>query len=210
MTVNEVSHYVLIFLLSYLAGSIPFGLIIGLLFKGIDIRLHGSGNIGATNVLRTLGYPCGLTVMLLDAAKGTVPTMLAMHFGGAEAALLAGFAALLGHNRSIWLGFKGGKGVATSLGVLLGMAPTVAGMALAVWLIVLLSTRYVSMASIVAAVAVPPLMWATGRPLPVCIFGLISAVWVLIRHRDNIRRLLSGSENRFGAGKSLPEKNDVR
>ncbi|MDD3925635.1 MAG: glycerol-3-phosphate 1-O-acyltransferase PlsY [bacterium] len=189
---------------SYLIGSIPFGLLIGKAVRGIDIRQHGSGNIGATNVLRILGYPWGVTAMLLDAAKGAIPVILAHQLGGPLAAVLAGIASLLGHNRSIWLGFKGGKGVATTLGVLLGLSPAVAGACTVIWLIVLAVSRYVSLASVVTAVFLTPVMAYFNCQKPVLVFGLIASIWVLLRHRDNIKRLLAGTENRFGKRVRLP------
>ncbi len=189
-------------ILSFLIGSIPTGYLVARM-RGIDIRQHGSGNIGATNVFRTLGKPLGIFVFIIDAMKGIAAVWLAARLGGSEgfSGLVAAVAVIAGHNYTPWLGFKGGKGIATSAGVLIALAPWVALIGLAVWVTLFYATRYVSVASIGAAISLPVsagLLLAAGRG-SVHLFGfllLIStlAIW---RHRANIRRLRDGTEPRF-------------
>ncbi len=195
---------------AFLCGSVPFGYFAGRL-KGIDIRQHGSGNIGATNVIRVCGKGIGIPVFILDMLKGLLPTLAprwlmsgaAAHDEWMSAAAVAsGFAAILGHMFTPWLGFKGGKGVATAAGVLLGIAPFAMLVALGTWLIFFFTTRYVSLASITAAVAVPAtmmaLMWRAQRWDWVLLsFGIVLGVLVIARHRANIARLLAGTESRM-------------
>ncbi|MCB1068708.1 MAG: glycerol-3-phosphate 1-O-acyltransferase PlsY [Verrucomicrobia bacterium] len=192
---------ILIGLASYLLGAIPFGLLIAR-SRGIDIRQHGSGNIGATNVLRVLGKPLGIFTFILDALKGFGPVFLAMRLvpGQAEAAgLTAGIAAILGHSFPIYLGGKGGKGVATSAGVLIGLAWQAALIGVAVWGAVFFLSRYVSLASILAAAAIPAVSWILyypeklATPIALTLLGLL----IILRHRSNLQRLLKGTENRF-------------
>ena len=192
---------ILIGLASYLLGAIPFGLLIAR-SRGIDIRQHGSGNIGATNVLRVLGKPLGIFTFMLDALKGFGPVFLAMRLvpGQAEAAgLTAGIAAILGHSFPIYLGGKGGKGVATSAGVLIGLAWQAALIGVAVWGAVFFLSRYVSLASILAAAAIPAVSWILyypeklATPIALTLLGLL----IILRHRSNLQRLLKGTENRF-------------
>lgn len=188
----------------YLLGSIPFGLLVAR-SRGIDIRQHGSGNIGATNVLRVVGKKWGILVFVLDAAKGVCAVLLAKHYfatWGAAAGELPGIAAalacVLGHNFPVWLGFKGGKGVATTAGVLAGLMPMAALVAFIVWAIVFKVSRYVSLASLVAAVAIPVTVWYGERQVNVMFcFALIVAAMGIWRHRSNIQRLFAGTENRF-------------
>lgn len=193
-------------LAAYLLGAIPFGYLIGRA-RGMDIRKVGSGNIGATNVFRCVGKSWGTLVFILDMGKGlaaaVVPGLWASTVGeGLEYStlgLLCGCLAIVGHNWPVYLGFKGGKGVATSAGVLLGIAPAAVGIGVAVWLLAFLSTRYVSVASMLAALAVAGGGWmmygGDSKALPAVLTGLaILAVW---RHRGNIRRLMNGTENRF-------------
>lgn len=184
----------------YLSGSIPFGLLIARA-RGIDLRKEGSGNIGATNVFRCVGKGWGVVALLLDALKGWAPAFLlplAFAEGSAPAwtGLAFGAAAVVGHNWPVWLGFKGGKGVATSAGMLLGVAPAAMGIGLAVFAIVVVLTRWVSLSSILAAIAVGGcgvwLHWNDNRVLAVALL-LIAAV-VVLRHRANIGRLLKGTE----------------
>ena len=230
-------------LLAFLAGSIPFGLIIAKL-KGIDIRQHGSGNIGATNVLRVVGKKYGITCLILDALKGLIPVIIALNliridgkhplmvfgfldsfalhlsaadqFKGQLAQVITALAAVLGHNYSPWVGFRGGKGIATSAGVLIGLMPAGVVLLLIVWLLVFAITRYVSVASIVAAAALPimthigarfhhidndkslPTLWEAGTwNKPLFAFSVIIAVLAIWKHRSNLRRLREGTENRF-------------
>lgn len=191
-------------------GSLPFGYLAGKL-KGIDIRQHGSGNIGATNVLRVLGKGIGIPVFILDMLKGLLPTLLAGYvmnrLGAGEnvaalVSVLAAAASVLGHNYTFWLGFKGGKGIATSTGALLGLAPLALLIVLLVWIVVFYSTRYVALASIVAAMALPIAMaglmtWQGTWNQVLLGFGIVMGVLAVVRHRANIQRLLSGTENRF-------------
>jgi glycerol-3-phosphate acyltransferase PlsY len=200
-------------LIAYLIGATPFGMIIGV-HKGVDLRLHGSGNVGATNVGRVLGRRWGYLCFFLDVAKGLIPVALAgavlrpaegvptlLH----QAAWLGvGLGAILGHVFTFWLGFKGGKGVATALGVVLGFSPYFTGsglIALAIWIAVTLASRYVSLGSVVAAAAFLPTFVAFnyGRLAeiwPFCAFAAAMVVLVIVRHRSNIRRLLTGTENK--------------
>ena len=203
-------------LAAYVIGSTPFGVIIAR-SKGIDLRAHGSGNVGATNVWRVVGWKWGCLCLLLDVGKGLVP-MLAMGMylrragalGPAEqlAWLAVATGAVLGHVLSFWLGFRGGKGVATSLGVVLGLWPyfTLPGLAaLAVWIAVALLWRYVSLGSIAAAVAFPLLFlaacllanWPIRRMLVLLTFAVVMALLVVWRHRSNISRLLKGAESKL-------------
>ena len=183
---------------AYLLGSIPFGLLVAR-SRGVDIRKVGSGNIGATNVLRSVGKPWGILVFLLDFLKGLAPALLAARLSPVtDAGLYCGFAAIAGHNWPVWLGFKGGKGVATSAGVLAGAAPLTILPGLLTWIIVLKTTRYVSLASILAAVVVAASAWIFYADHPVVAALLtVLALLVIVRHRANIGRLLRGEENRF-------------
>lgn len=188
---------------AYFLGAVPFGLLMGRL-KGIDIRQHGSGNIGATNVLRVLGKPMGITTFALDALKGFLPAFFFPGLFGVYADLeimsvACGAAAILGHNFPVFLGFKGGKGVATSAGVLVGIAPQAALVGLGVWIFFFFTLRYVSLASILAAAAVAGSGWWLYRDSHVVLPSVLTALGLLaiLRHKTNIRRLLDGTENRF-------------
>lgn len=206
--------FIICIVVAFLSGSIPFGYFAGKL-KGIDIRQHGSGNIGATNVIRVCGKGIGIPVFILDMLKGLVPTLLpawVMRGGDVSANLLsatavaAGFASILGHMFTPWLGFKGGKGVATAAGVLLGIAPVPMLVALLAWLAFFFTTKYVSLASIAAAVAVPATMAtlmlrAGSYDWVLLTFGIALGVLVIVRHRANIQRLIAGTENKAGAKK---------
>jgi acyl phosphate:glycerol-3-phosphate acyltransferase len=182
----------------YLVGSIPFGLLLPWLFRHEDIRRHGSGNIGASNVFRVYGRWLGVPVALLDIAKGFVPALVGVKVGGEWVGVLAGAAAMLGHARPVWLGFtKGGKMVATAGGVSLALAVVPALLCVAVWLATFVLCRYASAASLVTAVALPALCLAFGEPWPTVIFAAAAAAAVIALHRQNIRRLLNGTEARF-------------
>jgi glycerol-3-phosphate acyltransferase PlsY len=185
---------------SYILGSIPFGLIIGKAWRGIDIREHGSGNIGATNALRALGPGPAAVVMALDVLKGLIPVLVAKQIAHDQdwIVVAAGMIAILGHSLSIFLRFKGGKGVATSLGVLIGLNPVVAGIGFGIWLIVLLLTRYVSVASIIACASIPIVMWKVDGHQAYIVFALLTAVFVIVKHRSNMVRLIQGREHRWG------------
>ena len=191
---------IIIFLtaLAYLIGSIPFGLLIAKT-KGVDIRTQGSGNIGATNVLRCLGKPLGITCFALDALKGYLPAALFPILGLLDPTfgILFGAAAILGHNFPVFLKFKGGKGVATSAGVLLGVAPLAVAAGLLTWVVVFYASGYVSLGSIVAALAVVITGWTTGcGPVIATALTLLGALTVW-RHRENIKRLIAGTEHKF-------------
>jgi glycerol-3-phosphate acyltransferase PlsY len=198
--------YAILLILSYFLGAIPFGLIIGKAWRGIDIRDHGSGNIGATNVFRTLGPGPGTVVFTADVLKGLLPVIAARHIspGVAWLAVASGMVAILGHTLSVFLKFKGGKGVATSLGVAIGLAPVIAAIAFGFWVVIFAITRYVSVASMLASLSVPVMMWATDCPIEYRVFGMLVAAYVIVKHRSNIVRLMQGKENRFGR-KAAPE-----
>jgi acyl phosphate:glycerol-3-phosphate acyltransferase len=194
---------------AYFLGSIPFGLILAKVFAGNDIRNSGSGNIGATNVARVVGPSAGILTLVLDVAKGAAAVWLAGRFTdqSSTAMILAGIAALLGHCFPVWLRFKGGKGVATALGVFLMLAPFSALGALLVFIIVSVTWRYVSLGSVSAAASMPLLMyflWAPGHAPPLVVdFGtLFAAALVIFKHDANLQRLVDGTEPKFSFGKS--------
>jgi acyl phosphate:glycerol-3-phosphate acyltransferase len=204
--------FILFSVVSYLLGAIPFGLIVGRM-KGVDIRKTGSGNIGATNVFRSVGKIPGIVTFVLDMLKGFTPAWFLPRVASATFAspeslalslgLVCGCAAIAGHNWPVYLGFKGGKGIATTAGVLLGIAPLAVGVGVVIWIITFLLTRYVSVGSIVAAVAVAGsswwFYWKDGMLRPVALS--ILAVLAIFRHKENIRRLFRGTENRFEFGR---------
>jgi glycerol-3-phosphate acyltransferase PlsY len=182
----------------YLAGSIPSGYWLVRVFRRDDVRRHGSGNIGATNVWRTYGRVYGVPVVVLDTAKGFVPAFVFLHTVSPLAGVLAGGAAMLGHWRPLFLKFaRGGKMVATCGGAFLGVAPIVGGVGAAVWFILFVLTRYASVASMLAAVSLPVVAWLLDEPWPVVGFAVFAAAAVIALHRANIGRLLHGTENRF-------------
>lgn len=188
-------------LLGYLLGSIPFGLVLTRLAGLGDIRTIGSGNIGATNVLRTGNKPLALATLLLDSGKGALAALLALWAAGPDAALLAAGGAMLGHTFPVWLGFKGGKGVATALGVLLAVAWPVGIGACLTWLVVAALFRISSLSALVALALAPvTALWLAGTP--VAGLALFIAVLVFIRHDANIRRLLKGEEPKIGKKKA--------
>jgi glycerol-3-phosphate acyltransferase PlsY len=183
----------------YLIGSVPFGWIVGKVTRGVDIRQFGSGNIGFTNALRTLGWGPAVTVLIADIAKGVAAVLLTRAVMHAETwAVLGGLCSVVGHNWSAFLKFSGGRGVATSLGVIIGLAPLVALCAFPVWLIVLAASRYVSLASIVAAVSVPIWMFVFDHTTTLKVISLLLCVFVVVRHVPNIKRLLTGMEHKWG------------
>ncbi|WP_455271955.1 glycerol-3-phosphate 1-O-acyltransferase PlsY [Rhizobium herbae] len=180
----------------YLLGSIPFGLILTRMAGLGDVRKIGSGNIGATNVLRTGNKKLAAATLLLDALKGTAAAAIASRWG-MEAGIAAGFAAFIGHLYPIWLGFKGGKGIATYIGVLLGLAPVMVLLFAAIWLVMAKLTRYSSLSALVATLIVPVVLLATGYGKIGLLFVVMSIItW--IKHRANIQRLLAGTESRIG------------
>jgi len=186
----------------YLLGSIPFGLVVTRLGGAGDIRQVGSGNIGATNVLRTGRKDLALLTLLGDGGKGIVAVLLARHFFGETAAALAGGAAFLGHVFPVWLGFKGGKGVATFFGVMLTAAWPVGVMAAITWLAVAALMRLSSLAALTAVALAPLFALATDQALPIVVLAAFMAVLVFIRHKDNIARLRTGAEPKIGAKKA--------
>jgi acyl phosphate:glycerol-3-phosphate acyltransferase len=190
--------YSVVFLLSYLAGSIPFGLLVTRALGLGDVRRIGSGNIGATNVLRTGNKGAAAATLLLDAAKGAVPLLLARAYVDEPAAQIAGLGAFLGHLFPVWLKFRGGKGVATFLGVVLALAWPVGLIACATWLLVAFTARISSLSALVAAAMTPVWLWVLG-PREAAWLGAVLAALVLVRHHANIRRLIAGTEPRIGS-----------
>ncbi len=192
-------------LASYLLGAIPTSHWVALGLKGIDLRTVGSGNLGATNLYRQLGWRYAIPVGLFDMLKGAIPVAVFGPWAGSGevGALLLGVAAVFGHVFSLFVGFKGGKGVATGGGIVLGLAPWAFLAALAVWLVVVRLSGYVSLGSILAALALPPAVWFLHPPHRAAVpwLALLSAL-VIWFHRGNIQRLLAGNENRFGARRS--------
>ena len=188
-------------LLSYLLGSIPNGLWLCCALWHVDLRQHGSHNIGATNAWRTLGKGPGFLVFFLDMLKGLLAVWLGeMLVGTPLVMILCGVLAIVGHSLSLFLRFHGGKGVATGLGVILMLMPKVTVIVFLVWLLFVLATRYVSLGSIVAAALVPVLALVFGYPALYVVFGVLAAALIIVRHRSNITRLLNGTENRISAG----------
>ncbi|MBS4199090.1 glycerol-3-phosphate 1-O-acyltransferase PlsY [Bacillus sp. FJAT-49732] len=185
--------YALVLLLAYLIGSIPSGLIVGKAFYGIDIRQHGSGNLGGTNTFRTLGKKAGITVTLADILKGTLVIFLPMIFGIDLHPLIAGVFAVLGHMFPIFAGFRGGKAVATSGGVLLGYEPLLFVLLVIVFLISLKFSKYVSLSSILAGLFAVIYSLFTGD-LPLILVAAALAFFVIIRHRTNIKRIINKTE----------------
>lgn len=184
--------------IGYLFGSVPFGLLFTWALGAGDVRKIGSGSIGATNVLRTGNYAAAALTLLFDALKGAAPVLIAQHFWGLDAALFAGLAAFLGHLFPVWLGFKGGKGVAVSLGILLALYWPVALLAFASWGAVLAAFRISSLSALAAAVVTPIYMFLFHR-LHETGLAVALAVLVIVIHHENIRRLLSGVEPRIGS-----------
>lgn len=212
-----VSAYILTAMAAYLLGSIPTGYLVAKA-KGVDIRTVGSGNIGATNAMRVLGKPAGIFVLLMDALKGFAAVALLVNFYHElndlwpvvfpEAAIerpelrwhlgvVAGLFAVLGHNYTCWLRFKGGKGIATTAGVYLALAPAAVGIALSTWIILFVATRYVSVASMAAAVALPAAVWLTERSVLLGVVTTGLGALAILKHKANIQRLLAGTENRI-------------
>src|SRR5262245_4597970 len=195
-------YYAAALAFGYLLGSIPFGLILTRLAGTADIRQIGSGNIGATNVLRTGRKGLAAATLLCDMLKGTAAVLIAYHLFGQDLAVLAGIGAFLGHLFPVWLGFKGGKGVATYIGVLLGLAWPAALVFGAIWLLVAAVTRYSSLAALVASAATPLFLWFNGDRQEAQVFLLLT-VFLFIKHAPNIARLFRGTEGKIGQ-KSAP------
>src|SRR5690554_1198637 len=191
--------YSLVFAVSYLLGSIPFGLLTTKLFAGVDVRKHGSGNIGMTNVLRTTGYFCALITLIGDMGKGIAAVLLGSYFlGDATLTLISGIMAVVGHNWSLFLRFKGGKGIATIGGVLLAYQPLAAAILAVIWVAVLIFSRYISLASIVVAFCFPIILIILKTNALEVVLAIIVATFTIFKHRSNIERLRNGTEYRFG------------
>lgn len=200
---NEVGilHFLLGFVLGHVCGSVPSGLWLVQAFHGIDIRNYGSKNIGTTNVFRTVGPKTAVLVLIADAFKGILAVgIMSYLFHNPLLDVVTALGALLGHNYSIFLGFKGGKGVATALGLLIFMMPKVAVASFGIWLVCVLLTRFVSLGSIMAAIFTPPLAWYLGYPSAYVIFSVVAAFFVVLRHKENIHRLLTGTESKIKPG----------
>jgi glycerol-3-phosphate acyltransferase PlsY len=211
------SLYIIVAVVAYLLGSIPFGYLLVKVFRGEDVRLSGSGNIGATNVARSGAKGLGIATLVLDALKGSAAVALALLLARQEGnaagfsplpiMATAALAAVVGHVFPVWLRFKGGKGVATALGVFMVLFPKAILVALAIFILIVVVTRYVSLGSVLGAIAFPiaayflqPTDW-----ISLVLASMVSLI-VIVKHRENIRRLLAGNENRFGSGKPAEEK----
>ncbi len=207
--------YIAVGLAGYLLGSIPTGFLVAKA-RGVDIRTVGSGNIGATNVFRYLGKPAGIFVLLADGLKGWVAVVLVTRllaiwlYPSADSqdrewlAVCAGLCAVLGHNYTCWLHFKGGKGIATSAGVLVALVPWALLIILSIWVLVFALFRYVSLASICASFALPLAVWFTKKDLTMTLITAAMAALAIYKHKANIQRLMDGTENRFGRAKQSP------
>ena len=191
-------EYIITAAAAYLIGSIPSGLILGKLFWHTDLREHGSHNIGATNAWRTLGKGAGIAVFIADSLKGQAGVMLGLSLVGTPlAAVVGGLLAIIGHSFSLFLRFHGGKGVATSLGVLSMLMGDVTFMLFVLWFTIVYMTRYVSLGSVVAGVLTPILAALFAYPMECIVFTVIAALLVIVRHRENIKRLMNGTENKI-------------
>jgi len=185
--------------IGYLLGSIPFALLLSRRWSGADLRRQGSGNLGAANVLRTSGVKAGILVALLDMLKGAVGVLVASRLSADTAApAAAGLAAIVGHIYPVWLRFRGGKGVATACGVFSVLVPSAVPAALAVFVATVWLTKYISLGSVLASIALPPLAYAAGGPMATVVAAIAAAAIIVFRHRSNITRLLAGTERRLG------------
>ena len=192
------TEYLLTGVIAYLVGSIPSGLILGKLFWHTDLRKYGSHNIGATNAWRTLGKVPGIIVFLADSLKGQAGVLLGLSLVGTPlAAVIGGLLAIVGHSFSLLLRFHGGKGVATSLGVLTMLMGNVTLIVFVLWFTIVYMTRYVSLGSVVAGVLTPILAALFAYPMEYIVFTVIAALLVIVRHRENIKRLMNGTENKI-------------
>lgn len=200
-------------ILAYISGSLPFGLWVGKWARGVDIRNHGSGNLGATNAFRVLGRNLGIAVLCLDILKGMLPVLLFPRLLGFAPTpgqeILIGLAAIVGHVLSFFVKFKGGKGVATALGVFLAIAPVEMGIALGIGIVLITVFGYVSLASVTGAVLLPVLMLWNGRPGVVLLVTTLISLVVVVRHKSNIVRLLKGEENRIYPTKNSEVSTDI-
>ncbi len=212
-----IAGYILTAASAYLLGSVPTGFLVAKA-RGVDIRSVGSGNIGATNVFRILGIPAGLFVLLADVAKGLVAVVLlapaiSSYLDPAAGPIahewfrvVAGLSAILGHNYTCWLHFRGGKGIATSAGALVALVPWALLIVLGVWVVMFGLTRFVSLASITAACLLPIATWLTGQNLVLIVLTSAMAVLAIYKHKSNIQRLLNGTEHRIGGRKNPPSQ----
>jgi len=189
-------------IMSYLIGNISPSVIIGRKFKNIDIRQHGSGNAGTTNAMRILGKKAGILVFLLDFVKGVIPTVIGLCFGGLELGFVCGISAIIGHIFPVLLKFKGGKGVATSFGVGLVLAPAYALIGLLIFVIIVIKTRYISLGSVIGTLTFPILQIITTENIQVVIMSIVLGCLVTYSHRANIKRLINGTESKFGVPKN--------
>ena len=186
-------------LLGYGVGSLPLGYLVASRTKGIDLRRAGSGNVGAANAYRTAGLAAAVIVVLVDVAKGASSVLFAARLtNGLADPVAAGVAAIIGHMYPVWLRFQGGKGVATACGVFWMLAPLATALSATLFVITVWLTRYVSLGSIIATIALPPLAWFTAKSVPVVIGAALSAMIIVQRHRANLARLQSGTERRLG------------
>ncbi len=189
--------FVVLLVLAYLIGAVPFGLIVGRLFYAVDVREHGSGNVGTTNVFRVLGKKAGVAVFILDVCKGFLPALIAALVFDPWATVFIASAPVVGHMYSVFLRGRGGKGVATGAGAVLALEPTVFLILFVTWLVLVFTVRIVSLASLVAAASLPILLVVGDSPRPYVIAAVLAAAIVFYAHRGNISRLLHGEEHRF-------------
>lgn len=187
--------YFLLLLGGYLLGAVPFGYLLGRI-KGVDLRFYGSGNIGTTNAFRVLGRKLGFLVFFCDLAKGLIPALLGKILGGPGWGVVAGLAAVIGHNWSVFLTFRGGRGVAATAGVLLALMPKVVILAFGIWVLVVILTGYVSLGSIIASLSVPVIALIFREPWIYFLFAILAPIFIIFRHLPNIRRLRRGTEPR--------------
>jgi len=189
---------ILVGFLSYLIGSIPFSYLIPKWIGKIDIRLHGSGNTGTTNVVRTLGMKVGVLAFIGDFLKGLIPTLIGLIWLGEIGGITGALLSVIGHCYPVWLKFKGGKGVATSAGVMLVLLPDLFVMLLLVQFAVIFLTRYMSLASIISACLLPVLSFVFSKSMPLLAFSIALGLFVIYRHRSNLKRLIQGTESKLG------------
>jgi len=189
-------------IVAYILGSIPNALWIGKVFKGIDVREHGSKNTGSTNAARVLGAKLGILTLILDISKGVIPTLIAtMLLDSSISVILVGICAILGHSFSIFMKFKGGKAVATTVGVFIVLVPGAILLAAVIFFLVFGITRYVSLSSMIGAISLPIWIILFYKNIPLTIFGIIIAILIIVRHKSNIQRLLNGTESKFSINK---------
>ena len=193
---------VVLMIVAYILGSIPNALWIGKVFKGIDVREHGSKNTGSTNAARDLGAKLGILTLILDISKGAIPTLIAtMLLDSSISVILVGICAILGHSFSIFMKFKGGKAVATTVGVFIVLVPGAILLAAVIFFLVFGITRYVSLSSMIGAISLPIWIILFYKNIPLTIFGIIIAILIIVRHKSNIQRLLNGTESKFSINK---------